>query len=245
MSRALVRYNPGPRMRRGRPGKRTVRRTRGPYNMPGEMKYLDTEGTNVSIATGVSWNAARWDVDFPTDYTLVAPTQGTGINQRIGRKIRLMKLKISGQISVLPKTDNQPGSAEFRILLVQDMQTNGIAASGGLVMQDSLSTAATGAVLGFRNLVALSRFRIIGDRRMIIDDPNNINISSTVFTSTQSKMFKFSKNFGRGGLSINYNGTSTGQISDVVDNSFAIYALCDTAQVVSVGAFRCRAYFKE
>ncbi len=62
------------------------------WAVPGEMKYFDAERANVAIGASVDWTAT--EVDPATLNTLFAPVKGTGINNRIGRKVHVHKVKI-------------------------------------------------------------------------------------------------------------------------------------------------------
>lgn len=88
---------------RPRSGYATVARTRGVYSK-GEMKYFDTERSVTAIPASTDWTATEFPPNVGTPTTLVVPTVGSAINQRIGREIKVYKIKIRGNITMDPQT---------------------------------------------------------------------------------------------------------------------------------------------
>ena len=97
-------------------------------NIVSERKYYDSFKAATAL-TNV-WSTSRHDPAAPID-GLFCPGEGSGINQRVGTKTLLHNIKIKGSIFLNGATDQTSGNPAtttgmyVRILLVQDMQTNG------------------------------------------------------------------------------------------------------------------------
>ena len=110
-----------------------VPRSVGPFAVT-ERKYFDTFLSSGTIGQGTSW--AGSEVDPVTLNTLFCPTEGSAINNRVGRRAPIRSIKIRGDI--IPSTiDNITGASTspmIRMILYQDMQTNGVQAQGEELM---------------------------------------------------------------------------------------------------------------
>ena len=79
-----------------RRGYGTVARTRGVYGS-GETKYFDSERTTILLLQSNNWVATEF---VPTGIDcLFAPAEGASIDERIGREVRVQKIKIRGTIT--------------------------------------------------------------------------------------------------------------------------------------------------
>jgi len=142
------------RPRPSRAGYSTVPRSRGVY-AAGEMKYFDTECSSANMSQTWDWTGTELPPNQGTPNTLVVPTQGSAINQRIGRKIKLYKLRIKGIVTVVnqeDQTDGDYGQHVIRLALVQDMQTNGTQAQGETIFQDPTAANSEVSINTFQNL---------------------------------------------------------------------------------------------
>lgn len=238
---------PNPKYAPGRYGRSTVPRTMGPMAAGvGETKYYDTQNSGTAIASSTSWTNTT---QIPTALvnTLCVPTVGSAINQRIGRKIKIHKIRIHGHVRVPQQAgENAPDPASFiRILLVKDSQTNGVQATGTEIMTASLDPTVRGAVLGFQSLASLGRFTVLKDLMIKMDDPN-LAAPNAGFVVQQGmvRFFKFSVKFSTP-LVVNFNAVNGGSVGDIVDNSFMVYANCDQNNLAPELAYRSRVYYKE
>jgi len=120
-----------------------------PYRGSGELKFHDQEIDDAIIAAGGV---------LTTSINLIA--QGTGESERIGRKCTVRQIMWRGTVS-LPEGELQgnPGDGErFRLILYQDKQANGAAAT-------ALGILEVVGVDNYRNLANSGRFNILYDHR--------------------------------------------------------------------------------
>jgi len=228
-------YKGGPRYQPGyyrgvAQGKQTfVLRTPGGKGAT-ETKYFDAQRTSTVISEGTDWTGS--EVDPGTLMTLVCPTQGAQINQRIGRKISLKKLRIRGVITPTVRSDQADvlPPAAYRIIVFQDMQTNGAQAQGEDVMKTPLSATTQAAFSSFMSLANLGRFKILKDK--IYREGNAVAFNDAAATGSVINggqiPFKINLAFKKP-IVIHFNssngGAGDGDVGDVVDNSFHILAL--------------------
>jgi len=220
-------------------GYSTIPRTPGVFGK-GEMKYFDT-----SIA---ATNMGNWAMLDPAGgvLNLCSPGPGANIDQRIGREIYVMKLKVRGYIN-LNSTNAfvvavQPN--QVRIILFQDMQTNGTQCTAANVMD---TAGANAPHCAFQNLANFGRFRVLKDKLINVNynglATNGANTSWDV--SGELKTFKFNVNFPQG-VRVRFNATNTAVIGDIIDNSFHIAgAAAHGAPGVVDIAYRCRACYRD
>ena len=116
-----------------RPGYGAIGRTPG-GGVLGEMKYFDTTVASRIVPATSNWVGTTLD---PTTFnTLCVPVVGAANNQRIGKEINILKVKVRGQFQ-MPKTEAYGTGvppAVVRYGVFQDMQTNSTQADGNLVM---------------------------------------------------------------------------------------------------------------
>jgi len=128
---------------------------RGP---PGEVKYLDTVLNFAFDTTG----------EVPATGQLNLIPQGAGEQERIGRKVHIKSIHIKANL--LPNTAAWSGGTTIRLLLVQDKQCNGAAATysgvNGVLQNDS--------TMSFRNITNVDRFIIHKDWNMPINAPAGV-----------------------------------------------------------------------
>lgn len=234
-----------PLARRKRRGYSTVPRTRGPYGY-GEMKYFDTTRTATAVNASTNWAGTSSPPNSGTPNTLVAPVVGSAIDQRIGRMIKLYKLSVRGMIYVAPQTNQifSDNASQIRILLVQDMQTNGTQADGDIIMTPPATADTRQVVLAHQNIGSLGRFRVWKDKTVVLQNPNGMYDGTNVEQQGLVKPFKFKLSFKKG-IEVRFNAVNGGTIADIVDNSFNIYASTSSADLAPTMVYRARAYYKE
>ena len=83
-----------------RPGYGAIGRTPG-GGVLGEMKYFDTAVASRAVPQVATWLGTTLD---PTTFnTLCVPVVGAAYNQRIGKEINIVKLKIRGRFFIGPE----------------------------------------------------------------------------------------------------------------------------------------------
>lgn len=226
-------------------GYQTVPRTRGVY-AKGEMKYFDTERAATAIAAVTTTWGAGTILDPATFNTLVVPVVGAAINQRIGREVKVFKIKIKGEI-IIPAQAAQnaaDNASVMRYLLVQDTQTNATQMSSAQLLSDQ--TAADTTIHAFQNLNNFGRFRVLKDKYIVF---GNMNVAGSptandLVQSGTKKTFKCSVKFKKP-VSIRFNATNGGTIADIIDNSFHFIIAADNVVYVPTVSYVSRVCFKE
>lgn len=225
-----------------RPGYGAIGRTPGGAVI-GEMKYFDTVRTSTSVPRSNTWAGTTED---PAPFnTLCVPIVGAGYNQRIGKEINIIKLKIRGQFQ-LPAIEgyaNGQPPVTIRYGIFQDMQTNGTQADGSLVMTPT--AAVDDAPFTFQNIDNFGRFKVLKDRTTLIQDPNLAGDTTAHDVNGKSSLFKMTIKF-RQPIKVRFNNTNGGTIADIIDNSLHFYANSNAALGRSVMVnYLCRVCYKE
>ncbi len=152
--------------------KYTVPRSRGWAGAKTEHKYYDDFLSAAALTSATGWLGTEFDP--ATTNCLFAPQEGNDINNRVGRKVTVKSIRLRGSINVPLQVDQTTADAgsEFRVILVQDMQTNAAQMQGEDLM--ALPGAATGllAVNTFQSLNNLGRFKVIKDKTYTLQNPN-------------------------------------------------------------------------
>lgn len=235
-----------------RSGYSTVARTRGVYGA-GEMKYFDAQLGLTPVQSTTDWTGTELD---PTQVpvvginTLFVPTQGAGINQRIGKAVKLHKIRVQGQI-LLPNQSGDPNSDSaclIRLALVWDKQTNSTQAQGEQVFTPSVLPSAYNAMDSFQNIDNFGRFKVLKNKIINISDPNLAVLDGggvpQIYTMGKTHHFKWTIKF-RKPIEVRFNATNGGTIADIVDNSFHIYANASNVQLGPQIVYNSRCCFKE
>lgn len=201
-----------------------------------ERKYFDTQASGTIQGTSGSW--AYGEADPATLLTLFVPTLGNDINNRIGRKVQLLSLKLHCEV-VSPAQTNQTApdaSTVIRVILVRDMQTNGVQLNAEDVIN---SGDASQAFNMFQNTAFFGRFKVLKDKRYILQDPNITYDGTNMEQQGLSKYFSWTVKF-RKPLYIHFNGINGGTVADIIDNSFHMLALCSDVALAPILRYKCR-----
>lgn len=224
-----------------RKGFQSVARTRGGA-VTGEMKYFDSSLANTAIPANNDWTATEFD---PTTLnTLFVPVVGAGVNQRIGKACKVLKIKIRGQIVCSAQIDQTAADAPclVRLVLHQDKQTNSAQAQGEQVMTTQGDDAL--AINTFQNIDNFGRFDVLMDKTISIQNPNMSYDGTNIEQAGLIKHWKFTKVFKKP-VNVRFNATNGGSVADIVDNSFHVIANCNQAGLVPNLNYVCRICYKE
>lgn len=214
-----------------------------------ERKYFDTQLAAGAFVTGggTSWAGGELDPTGGAN-TLFAPTTGDDFNNRTGRKVQVISIKIRGKISGAAQVTQSiaDGATSFRILLVQDKQTNGTQLNAEDVLA---SGSATLALYQFQNPAFFGRFRVLKDKIITLQNPTMAPIiaagptyPNTVIQSGLSREFKMNVKFKKP-VVVHFNGTNGGTVADIVDNSFHLIGLTNDTSILGVIDYKCRTVF--
>lgn len=237
-------YSAGVRRRRtARMNYRTVARTRGVYGS-GEMKYFDSQRSATAIPANATWADTEFPPDEGTPNTIFCPTQGTAINQRIGRKAKVFKIKIRGTIRIASQTNQTtPDSGvAIRLALVQDTQTNASQAQGEDIFTPRTTNMQT--VHSFQNVDCFGRFKVLKDKTITMQNPNLSFDGTNIEQQGLLRTFKMNLTFKKP-ITITFNAANGGTISDIVNDSWSLYALADNTQLAPTIEYVSRVSFKE
>lgn len=163
-----------------RQGYNAVTRTSGAAVI-GEMKYFDCDcngrvpglltttwvaGTMCDPDTTINLGAAA----VATPLCLFAPTVGAALNQRIGRKVKVLKIKVNGFVNKGAETAQTTANAadSIRLFLVVDQQTNSAQMTGAQLMNDG--SAADTVINSFQNPNNFGRFRVLKEKRFLVQN---------------------------------------------------------------------------
>jgi len=239
-----------------RTGYQSVARTRGAA-VTGEMKYFDCDRSATALtAVTTTWPAGTiFDPGTTIDLgaaavanplCLIAPTVGAGLNQRVGRKITVRKIKIHGTVAVPAQAAQAGGDAasKIRIALVQDLQTNAAQMTGANLYNNATEAATT--IGSFQNPNNFGRFRVLKDKMFQIGNLNLAGSPTTadVIQNGTKVNFKFAVNFKKP-VEVHFNATNGGTVADIVDSSFHIVAGCDSTAVAPTLAYYSRVCYKD
>lgn len=206
------------------------------------MKYFDTIKAPTAVATAADWAATT--LDPATFNTLCVPVVGAAINQRIGRDIRVMKIKIRGSIRVSPQANQTAGDAAaiIRLLLVQDEQTNATQMTGTQLMTTAASAPL--AINSFQSTDNFGRFRVLKDKTITMQNPNISYDGTNMEQQGLLRHWRMNVKF-KVPVRVRFNATNGGTIADIVDNSFHILANCAQSDLVPELSYQCRVCYKE
>lgn len=222
-----------------RKGFQSTARTRGAA-VQGEMKYFDCDYSSTALGlVTTTWVAATMADPLTTinlgsaavanPLTLCVPTVGAALNQRVGRKITILKVKVHGTI-IINTQAAQPtadAAAKVRLVLVLDQQTNAAQMTGAQLFNDG--TGATTVIQAFQNPNNFGRFRVLKDKMIQL---GNLNLTGSptagdVIQSGMKVNFKFAVNFKKP-IVVHFNATNGGTVADIVDNSLHLVAATDS-----------------
>lgn len=215
----------------------------------GEMKYFDSELAINAVTSSASWTSTMRDPSaspVANINCLFAPTQGVNINQRVGKSAYVHKIKIKG-ILVAPAQTNQivaDAASLVRVLLVQDMQTNGAQMTGAQLMTASSLSDNRVAIQQFQNVNNFGRFKVLKEKFVSFNSQALSYDGTNMEQGGLAYPFKMTYNF-RKPVQVRFNATNGGTIADIVDNSFHIVANASTTDMTVNICYASRISFKE
>lgn len=218
-----------------------------PFGNPislGEMKYFESELFSSSLTAPNNW--AGTEIDPSTLNTLFVPSPGSGINNRVGRKVEVQKVKLRGNIVVQPQANQTAtdAAALIRIIMFMDKQTNGTQAQGEELMSTPANASPYTTICQFQNLANLGRFQVMKDIIVPLQNPtiayDGTNMEQSGFTVPFSMFHKFKKP-----VTVHFNSTDGGTVADIVDNSFHVIAMCTSTNLSPLVFYKARTSYKD
>ena len=219
------------------------------------MKYFDTETTIVAIAAvSTDWSTAVNDPETTVDLgddavatpgCLFAPKVSAALNGRIGRSVKMHKVKVRGHVQVLAQSGlNAADNAAYcRILLVMDTQTNATQMTGDQLLNGA--SAANSTINSFQNPNFFGRFRVLKDKIYKLENPSLAGevAATNVIQSGLVMPFKWSVNLR--GEEVHFNATNGGTVADIVDKSLHIVAGTNNNNLAPTLSYYTRVAYKK
>lgn len=180
-----------------------------------EMKYFDTNLAYTNITTtGV--------VTSPT-FNLI--NLGTGENNRIGRQVTVRRIMIRGSINLRAQEDPAQSANKFRIVVFQDKQANGAAATWLNIMQ-------TADIDSFRNLENSRRFKILHDKFHTLNPGGGGQ--NTPGTKTWAEVYRHFAVYIKCAIKLEYGTTNPPTIADMRSNNLGIMVIAEEPQTDNI-----------
>ncbi len=205
------------------PAKRVRRRRtvgRGRYAaMGGELKFFDTTFGPTAVSTGGTI----------TNSSLALIAQGTGENERVGRKCTVKRIDIQGTWIMSSTATTASGQQKVRVIIYMDKQTNGLTAG----VTDLLETA---TINSFYNLANSGRFRILSDKFQSLNATAASGDGTTDATFETSKPYKFGKNCN---IPLEFSGI-LGLLTELRSNNIGVLALVEQVSPGTTFNYVCR-----
>lgn len=183
----------------------------GRYNQPGsslkEKKFFDGELKDGPVTVS--------SVGVILEDSLVEIPQGTGESERLGRKCLVEGLALRGSVTSASGATPQGSDDQVRIIVYQDKQTNGAAAT----VTDILESADWRS---FNNLANSQRFRIL-HTEMLTFNVTAVGQSAAGTFATLERTFMFDV-YKKCNLELEFSNT-TGAITELKSNNIGILAI--------------------
>lgn len=210
---------PGP----GRQQQYFVPRSFGNPRAITERKYYTASRNGLALTdltTNDDWTGT--EADIATTNCLFAPVTGDDFNNRDGRKVQVIAIKIRGFVEADAQTNQTTAdqSCMIRMLLLVDKQTNATQFNGEDVLSGQTNTRCINA---FQNPAFFGRFKVLKDKQFILQNPSMTFDGTNVEQSGVRRMFKITHKF-RKPMVVHFNATNGGTVADIIDNSFHIMA---------------------
>lgn len=207
----------------------TGRYKRGTYKNQREKKFFDRTATG-SLST---------DTEVASYFSANLIPQGTGMGERIGRKIVATSWHVRGWIDPLYFTFNpEAGSSYFRavrFLVVQDTQANGDYPQLSEILD--ITETGTKYINAMRNLANTSRFRVLKDK------VRKVNVNSSHLLTPEISMEAYAYNAAvhfKMDLKLNvpiYFDDINGNISEIRSNNLLFWFILDVNHANDSGKF--------
>lgn len=219
------------------------RSRRKPFARSCERKYFDTYNDGTSVPAGNDWTGTELD---PAEETLFAPSEGTDLDRRIGRRVEVLKIQVRGQL-VVAKQSNQTASDEatvIRLILAQDKQTNGVQMQGEDLMSAPGSPTAFLTPLTMQNPANFGRFEVLKDKTFTIENPNAVYDGTNDEQQGLARPFKWTIKFPRP-VEVRFNSSNGGTVADIINNSFHIIGCRSTSDLTCTLYYQCRVVYQD
>lgn len=220
----------------------SVPRTRGGL-VQTERKYFDS-GKDPALIVNTADTWASCEVDPATLNCLFAPTEGNGIENRVGNKVMVHKITIRGrvQIDLQPNQTSMDNPVFVRLILYTDKQTNGTQAQAEDLMDSGGSLGEASYM--FQNTANFGRFQVLRDKLFQLSPSQASYDGTNIEVAGVGRLFKFTVAFKKP-LQVRFNNTNGGTVADIIDNSFHLIAHATTGGVSANIDYKVRTVFTD
>lgn len=185
-----------------------------------ELKFKDTNLVSTNISNIGS---------IPLSSLNIIP-QGTGENNRIGRNVLVTKLMFKGELELQSQVSTTDAHDIVRIIVYWDQQTNGAPA----VVLDVLESLDINA---FRNLANSKRFKILYDKKYVMNTGAATVVSSAIVTAPITRNVNYYINMR---MPVEFNSTA-GTIDEIKSNNLGVIYISKHVNITQIkGKFRIR-----
>lgn len=205
-----------------------------------ERKYHDLQLTGYpvySLTSPGSWTLTLVDPYGPDPAGGATPiyngcfnsiTPGYTWQQRVGRKVQIISLKIHMEIGLTAGTVSpaSPIVAQLvRFVLYIDKQTNGTISNAGELLFSGPNNELP--IQYFQNGSSFGRYKILLDKKFTLNPNVYYNYSSnSVANNGNNRQFDITYSFNPP-LTVHYNAGVSGTVADIIDNSIHMCCACD------------------
>ncbi len=181
-----------------------------------EIKFLDLTLADQAVPATTGWTGTELD---PAVNCLNAMVVGNTQSTRIGRRIEMVSIFITGTIKVPAQTtlSAAPLVARMLLALTLDMQSNGAQIQGETVFINPVGDAEVNAN-PIRNLEFTKRARVLARKMMTVPQRPLVSNQTAGTITVGEVTIPFSFFVKLHGMVVNYS-SSTPDIADIVDNS--------------------------
>lgn len=183
-----------------------------------ERKYFDTFLSGGVIAQTTDWTGT--ELDPAALNCLFVPSEGSDIDNRVGRKVTVLKQTIRGVIKMGASNAKTAAidQGPVRLVWYVDTQTNGSQAQGEELMAAPGAATTELASNCFQNTNNFGRFQVLKDVTYRAR-PDNVFFDGTDGAANAVYIpFKLKRNWTKG-LVVRFNATNGGSVADIIDNS--------------------------
>lgn len=209
-----------------------------------ERKYFDSFLNNFAIPASTDWQGT--EADPATLNCLFCPTEGSDLDNRVGRRVNVRRIQLRGMFSCASQTDQTAADTAMviRVILVQDMQTNGQQVQGETVMAAPGAASAALTVNTFQNPANFGRFRVLKDKTYKLEQADMVWDGTNVEQSGYNHPFKLTVGFSRPNF-VRFNATNGGTVADIVDNSFHLIVCANVISLAPKLYYQCRVVYTD
>lgn len=211
-----------------------------------ERKYFDSYLTGTALVSANTWAGTELD---PAGNCLFYPSEGSDIDNRIGRKVTVKSIKINGHLFADAQSAQaaaDPG-AKIRLILYVDTQTNATQAQGEQLMADPGAATSQLTINTFQSTANFGRFKVLKDKVFTMQNPNMAPLTDAGNTLVQCGMirpFKIHYKF-RKPIVVRFNATNGGSVADIIDNSFHLIGVTTGTGFTPVIHYQCRVVYTD